>query len=214
MTARRILNKRPLASCSRTQETRLPAPRSRLVYLLTVEDRPEEARAVLWELHRLTGDPRHLAALAGLASVDAASDAKGLEPELLRLLEGSPDDPLLRRARGLMLLRQGHPAEALPFLEPSATAEDDLVGRLALVECRLALGRAEGSEAALGPEPSRPKDRGQWWEVSDHTDGRPRSVAPSEMLVEISEASRDSRPVPHLAGVLPSTTRLGSDPEP
>ena len=65
-------------------------PRSRLVFLLTVQDRPDEARPVLWELYRLTRDPRHLVTLAGLAGVEAEADARSLEPDLDHPLPG-PD---------------------------------------------------------------------------------------------------------------------------
>ena len=41
--------------------------RTRLLALLIVERRTEEARTILWELFRLTRDPRHLVTLTGMA---------------------------------------------------------------------------------------------------------------------------------------------------
>jgi Flp pilus assembly protein TadD len=47
------------------RDPRAIEPRRRLVYLLTLQQRPEEARAVLWELYGLDPQPRHLITLTG-----------------------------------------------------------------------------------------------------------------------------------------------------
>ncbi|HEX8202378.1 MAG TPA: tetratricopeptide repeat protein, partial [Isosphaeraceae bacterium] len=145
------------------RDRRAVEPRRRLVYLLMLQQRSEEARAVLRELYGLDPDPRHLEGLVALAL--AEPDARDLGPELAQFLARTPDDPWLRRARGLSLLRLGRPAEARPHLEAAAAAlEDDPMGRFALAECRLLLGApATEIDAALGPEPDAPSDRARWW---------------------------------------------------
>ncbi len=136
--------------------------RRRLVYLLSLEVRNEEAIAVLRELYRLAPDSRHLITLVTMASPEngGRDEANKLEEYLNR----TPDDPILRRARGLVLLRSGKPAEARPYLEAAVPAiEDDPIGRVALAECRLSTGDLAGVETALGTEPARPSDRAPWW---------------------------------------------------
>ncbi len=137
-------------------------PRRRLVYLLTIAQRGDESRPILWELYRLTRDPRQLATLVGTGA--AGADGRDLAADLQPFLRQTPDDPWVRRGWGLMLFRGGRTAEARPFLESAAAAiDDDPVGRLALAECRVATGDPDAAEAALGPEPTRPADLARWW---------------------------------------------------
>jgi tetratricopeptide (TPR) repeat protein len=136
-------------------------PRRRLVYALTLSQRNDEARAALWDLYRLTHDPRHLVTMSGLSA--AEPDARDPSPDLDRFLRHTPDDLLLRRAQGLRLLALGRPAEARPYLEAAAAAFDDPASRLGMAECRLLLGDTDGIADALGPEPERPADRARWW---------------------------------------------------
>ncbi len=136
--------------------------RRRLAYLLALGMRNEEARAVLWELYKLSPDPRHLVTLVGLSSRE--TDNRDAKPELGEFLRASPDDPLLRRARGLLLLKGGRPLEASADLEASARAiEDDPEGRIALAECRLAANDLAGAESTLGAEPGRKTWKARWW---------------------------------------------------
>ena len=98
----------------------------------------------------------------------AMDEGKNRQPggELDEYLARTPEDPLLRRARGLTLLAMGKPAEARPDLEASSRGiEDDPLGRSALAECLLEIGSLDGTDGALGPEPSRPIDRTRWWVV-------------------------------------------------
>jgi tetratricopeptide (TPR) repeat protein len=137
-------------------------PRRRLVYLLTLSQRHDEARSILWELYRLTHDARQLATLVGLGSTQA--DSRDLMKELEVFVEQRPDDPWMRRAWGLMLIRVGRPGEARPDLEAAIAAlENDPVGRLALAECQAAEGELVAAETTLGREPERPADRARWW---------------------------------------------------
>ncbi len=137
-------------------------PRRRLVYVLTLSQRGDEARPILWDLYRLTADPRQLATLTGSGATTA--DGRDLAAELMPFLEETPDDPWVRRAWGLLLMRGGRLAEARPHLEAAAGAfEDDPAVRLALAECKAALGDADSAESALGPEPVRPVDLARWW---------------------------------------------------
>ena len=85
-------------------------PRRRLVYLLTLGQRQDEARTLLWDLYRLTGDPRHLATVVGLATTDG--DTRDLARELEVYVKQTPGDPWVARAWGLMLMRVGRAAEA------------------------------------------------------------------------------------------------------
>jgi tetratricopeptide (TPR) repeat protein len=137
-------------------------PRRRLVYVLALQQRDGEARAVLWQLYRLTQAPRALVTIAGMAMArtDAGDPGGDVGPFLAR----TPDDPLLRRARGLQSLREGRTAEAEADLAFAAgRLEGDTAGRLAWAESRLALGRSDDLEDVLGPEPGRPADRARWW---------------------------------------------------
>lgn len=147
-------------------------PRGKLLGLLFVQWRKGEARGLLRQLYRLTGDPRHLVAWTGLALEesqqgllrDLGGEIVKLEGELKRFLNRAPDDPLLRRARGLLRLEQGRPAEAHIDLEFAADRlADDPVGRLALGDCLLALGKLDALPERLGPAPDSPIMLGRWW---------------------------------------------------
>ena len=147
-------------------------PRNRLVAMLLIQHRVDEATILLWELYDLTGDPRHLLTLTGLELEDRhreqlrdlGGERERLRTELEPYLERDPDDPWLRRARGLIRFLQGMPNEALPDLDYAARRlENDPEGRLAMVECRLDLGRASEAEAMLGELPESPVDQGRWW---------------------------------------------------
>ncbi len=143
------------------RDPRAVEARRRMAYLLVLEAREEEARAVLRELYHLDPDARHLVTMVGLRADD--SGGRDQSRELLDFLEKTPGDSILRRARGLGLLRLGKPAEARPLLEAAAPAiEDDPIGRVALAECRLATGDLAGVDAALGPEPAPGPERARW----------------------------------------------------
>jgi enediyne biosynthesis protein E4 len=155
------------------REPRAVNPRAKLVSLFTIQERPREAQALLWELFHLTRDPRHLAALTGLA-LTGIDDVGALESLRDRFLRESPTDVWLQRARGISLLRQGRPAEALPYLECANQLENDLNGRFALAECRIALSHTGDLDALLGPLPIRPDDQARRWLLmaqAEHTRG-------------------------------------------
>ena len=138
--------------------------RRRLADLLALEGRDDEGRTVLRELYRIVPDPRDLVTMVRLALPDTVGqdEANKLGPFLAR----TPDDPILRRARGLVLLRAGKPAEARPDLEAAGPAfEDDPVGRIALAESRLASRDLDAIEAALGFEPTPKRLRADWWRM-------------------------------------------------
>ena len=174
--------------------------RRRLAYLLTLEARPEEARAVLRELYRLSPDRRHLVTLVSLASPD--HEGRDEANEMEAYLRVTPDDPILRRARGLILLRSGKPAEARPHLEAAVPEiEDDPIGRIALAECRLATGDLAGVEPALGAEPARGADRASWWLVKGQVEeARGRADAAIAAYRNGREANADDRKVLYRLG--------------
>ena len=167
--------------------------RRRLVYLLNLEARDDEARVVLRELYRLAPDRRHLVMMTGLAMDEGRNRQQG--GELDEYLARTPEDPLLLRARGLASLRLGRPAEARPDLEASAKGiEDDPSGRSALAECLLEIGKLDGSQAALGAEPSRPIDRARWWVVRGRLEeARGRSGPALDAYREALRARPDDR---------------------
>ncbi|CAN5865152.1 hypothetical protein BH23PLA1_BH23PLA1_24110 [soil metagenome] len=66
-------------------------PRRRLVFLLTIQWRNDEARDLLWELYRLTRDPHHLVTLSGLAGVE--TDNREFNAFLDRFLKRTPHAP-------------------------------------------------------------------------------------------------------------------------
>jgi tetratricopeptide (TPR) repeat protein len=137
-------------------------PHRRLVFLLVLEQRFEEALGVLRGLYVRTHGARDLVTIVALAAVPP--DTRDLWPELGRYLARAPADPFLRRARGLTVLRLGRAEEARSDLEAAAAAlEGDPVGRLSLAECRLLLGDPTAVPEALGPEPERPDHRARWW---------------------------------------------------
>jgi tetratricopeptide (TPR) repeat protein len=140
-------------------------PKRRLVFLLTFEQRRDEARAFLLELYPRTRDLRQLVALVGLSS---AVDPNGpdLDRELVDFLSHAPDDPWLQRARGLRLLRVGQPAEAYPYLESATKVmEDDPEVRNGLAECLIALGDSTRADQVLGREPPAPPAAAPWWQL-------------------------------------------------
>ncbi|QEH33793.1 FG-GAP repeat protein [Aquisphaera giovannonii] len=139
------------------------APRQRLIYLLSLQQRTAEARERLWELRRILRDPRVLVDLVLQALVDP-QDVRSLPPELEEYIRETPDDPFLRRAWGMALLYKGKPDEAIPHLRAAAEGLDnDPLGRLALVECLIALGNRDVDETLLGDRPESPADAAIWW---------------------------------------------------
>ena len=143
-------------------DRRAVEPLRRLVYLLTLERRPAEARSALSGLFQLDRDPRHLA--DSLLLLWSETEARDVGPEIEEFLRKAPRDPWLSRAWGLSLLSRGRPAEALPHLEAAALAfENDPSGRFALAECRMMLGRFDGDLTILGTPPRRAVDLARWW---------------------------------------------------
>ncbi|WZO95934.1 FG-GAP-like repeat-containing protein [Isosphaeraceae bacterium EP7] len=172
------------------------APSQRLVYLLSLQQRPAEARDVLWGMYRTTLDPRQLADLV-LALEAPEADLRGLEGEVKPFLDRTPADPWLRRVWGLIMLQKGRPAEALPHLQAAAAAfEDDPGGRFALAECRRMLGSPEVDPALLGPEPLGTSDRARWWLLRarlDEARGRPADAeADLTHVLEIDAGHREA----------------------
>jgi tetratricopeptide (TPR) repeat protein len=137
-------------------------PRQRLIYLLSMQQRPGEARDVLWQIEHIQNDPRVLVDLV-LDSLLEQQDVRGIAPELEEFLRRTPDDPFLRRAWGLALLYQGKAAEALNHLSAAARSlENDPVGRLALAECQIVLGRSINVDETLGLRPDQPGNAASW----------------------------------------------------
>ncbi len=95
------------------------------------------------------------------------SESRNERSELGDFLRVHPDDPILRRARGLSLLRAGRLSDARPDLEAAARAIDnDPLGRVALAECRVAAGNLDDVAAALGAEPTTDRRLlARWWLV-------------------------------------------------
>jgi enediyne biosynthesis protein E4 len=113
-------------------DSKAVGPRRRLAFLLSLERRTDEARAMLWEIYQITGDPRDLATLVGLGAVDPSADPIGLDTELEPFLKKTPDDPWLLRSRGISLLLRERPSEAEPYLATAASGlADDPAGRQA-----------------------------------------------------------------------------------
>ena len=144
------------------RDRRAVEPLRRLVYLLNLERRTAEARAILLRLYELTGDPLVLADAMIMRRENY--DVRESGPELEANWERQPEHPWLRRAWGLALLEQGLPGKALPLLEAAAVDfTDDLPGRFALVECRMASGTFDDDLGLLGVLPDRPPDAARWW---------------------------------------------------
>ena len=145
-----------------------------------VQQRPELTREILWELYYLTREVRHLAALTGLELI-GIDDVDALAPLLAPYLRQSPRDVWLRRAHGIIKLRQGNPREALPYLEDVTLLDGDLPGRFALAECHIALSHHVDLDAILGSLPLEPKDQARRWalmaQVEETFGHAPRSLA-------------------------------------
>jgi tetratricopeptide (TPR) repeat protein len=138
-------------------------PRGRLIYVLSLQLRTAEARAVLWQIFEATGDARVLVDLV-LDAAKSEVDVRGIPPEIDRFLAGSPEDPFLRRAAGLAMHWKGEFSTALPHLEAAAgSLADDPIGRLALAECRAQLGLPVELPEVLGTIPDPPADASRWW---------------------------------------------------
>lgn len=178
---------------------RAPEPRRRLIFLLSTQQRPAEARDALWDLYRIVGDPRLLVDLV-LEATKSEADARGIGPEVDQYLGRTPADPFLRRARGLARLWAGRPGEALEDLRAAADALiDDPLGRFALAECRLQLGQPVRVPEDLGAEPDggTPADRARWWVFRGRLEeaaGRPADALSSFLrAVELDERSHEAR---------------------
>jgi enediyne biosynthesis protein E4 len=178
-------------------ESRALEPRQRLFYLFSLQQRTAEARAVLWEMYHIRDDPRILLDLV-LEMLADQEDVRGLAPEIEQFLAKTPDDPFLRRAWGIGLLHQGRASEALPHLEAAARLlENDPIGRFALAECRILVGRAVEIEEVFGSSPGRPSDAAQWWlfrgRIEETTGSRERAVGSFERAVALQPEGREAR---------------------
>ena len=144
--------------------------RRRLAYLYSLTARTDEARAVVRALIDLDPSVRHLITLTGLGA--AESESRSERSELDDFLKAYPDDPILRRARGLAAVRAGRLNDARPDLEAAARELDhDPLGRVALAECRVAAGDLDGVATALGTEPTDDKRLlARWWLVRTQVD--------------------------------------------
>jgi len=138
-------------------------PRQRLFYLLSLQQRTAEARAVLWQMYQIRDDPRILVDLDLELLLDQ-QDVRGLPPELEQFVTRTPEDPFLRRAWGMALLYQGQASRALPHLEAAAQGlVNDPFGGFALAECRILNGAPVEIEHVLGSRPELPNEEAQWW---------------------------------------------------
>jgi tetratricopeptide (TPR) repeat protein len=165
-----------------TRDPRALAPRQRLIYLLGMQQRTAEARAVLWEIYRIHDDPRVLVDLVLDLLLDQ-QDVRGFPPELEQFVAQTPSDPLLRRAWGMSLLYQGRVTEALPHLEAAASqVTNDPIGRFALAECRIMAGQSVDPDGVLGLRPQETIAAAQWWLFRgriDESTGQPQRAAAS-----------------------------------
>ncbi|WP_165233463.1 FG-GAP-like repeat-containing protein [Aquisphaera insulae] len=178
------------------REPKAVPPRQRLVYLLSLQQRTAEARELLWDLRRILNDPRILVDLVLQILVDP-QDVRSLPPELEEFVRKTPDDPFLRRAWGLERLYRGEPEEALPHLQAAAgRLENDPIGRLALAECRIALGMVNDPDTILGPCPENPADAASWWiargRLAESAGSIDRAVESFEQAVRRMPASREA----------------------
>ncbi len=177
------------------RQPRILPPRQRLIYLLSLQQRTAEARDMLWQIERIEDDPRVLVDLV-LALVVDQQDVRGFGPQLEEFVQRTPDDPFLRRAWGLALLYQGRATEAAPHLEAAADSlRNDPIGRFALAECEILLGKSPNVDEALGPQPQEPADAAAWWiyrgrleEALGHTD---KAVAALRHALELQPGGRE-----------------------
>ncbi len=138
-------------------------PRQRLIYLLSLELRTEEARERLWELYQTKNDPRILIDLV-LEATKSEVDVRAAGPELTRYFQKSPNDPFLNRAYGLSELWGGRAESALPSLAIAArTITNDPLGRLGLAEALLQLDRPVEVPRILGTCPTDRVSAAHWW---------------------------------------------------
>lgn len=169
-------------------------PRRRLVWLLSLQQRTADARAMLWQMHDRSRDPRLLLDLV-LALWATEVDTRAMGTELDALLSRTPEDPFLRRARGLELQQLGRPDEALQHLEAAAARlTDDPLGRFALAECRLASGGKPPGVEILGARPIDPAEAARWLTLR----ARLQDLAGEQdkALLSLSEACQTNRSDP------------------
>lgn len=139
-----------------------PSPRVRatLGELLLRAGRPTEALPHLKAANaELPPDARGM----GLYGLALAASGEAQAADLLeRALSADPTQPLLRGARGRLLLRAGDPAGAIPWLEEEIARHPPASdARKALVEARLAAGHWREALAAVEAlEAARPPDAG------------------------------------------------------
>ncbi len=178
------------------RDPRALEPRRNLLYLLGLQLRTAEARAILWQIYRIGDDPRVLVDLV-LDLLSDQQDVRGLAPELELLVAQTPDDAFLRRAWGMALLYQGHPRDALPHLEDAARSlVNDPFGRFALAECRIVLGKPVNADEVLGPVPDQPVDQSQWWlfrgRIEETTGLTDRAITSVERAVALNPENREA----------------------
>ena len=138
-------------------------PRQRLLYLFSLQQRTALARAALWQMYQIRDDPRILVDLVLELLLDR-QDVRGLAPELAEFVAKTPGDPFVGRAWGMDLLYQGRASEALPHLEAAARLlVNDPLGRFALAECRILLGKPVEIDEVVGRIPEDPLDAALWW---------------------------------------------------
>jgi tetratricopeptide (TPR) repeat protein len=183
-----------------TLTERLPRglpPRQRLIFLYSMQLRTAEARKILWQLYEIEKNPKQLVDMTQVL-FQVENDVRGFGDDLDQWYKTSPDNPFIRRAMGLSLHWRGRASEALPHLEAAAAnLENDLTGRFALAECKLALGllsNDESVEAILGRKPSQAADQVQWLLMSSRLlEARGNDDAAIKMLQEATKTLQQSR---------------------
>jgi tetratricopeptide (TPR) repeat protein len=170
-------------------------PRQRLLYLFSLQQRTALARAALWQMYQIRDDPRILVDLVLELLLDR-QDVRGLAPELAEFVAKTPGDPFVGRAWGMDLLYQGRASEALPHLEAAARLlVNDPLGRFALAECRILLGKPVEIDEWLGQIPEDPLDAALWWlirgRIEETTGMLDRAVASFERAVALEPEGRE-----------------------
>ena len=170
--------------------------RRNLLYLLGLQLRTAEARAILWQIYRIGDDPRGAGQPGpGVAIRPARHSRPGSRAGNPR--RPDPRRSLLEARLGDGLLYQGRPMEALPHLETAARSlVNDPFGRFALAECLIMLGKPVNAEEILGPVPDEPVNAAQWWlfrgRLEESTGRSDRAVTSFERAVARNPENREA----------------------
>ena len=121
---KRYADAQPLAEAALRRDPNDPTLNAQLATILNAQGKQADALAVLRKLHQLESSNRAVTSMLADADVQSGDldEANTLYQQLLAV---TPDEPALLDARGQVLIRQQHYAEALALFRKATAAKSD-----------------------------------------------------------------------------------------